>query len=49
MPELIKKLKDNKPTLVVSLVQNSVEMAKAAEEAGADGLKIYINFYHPPI
>jgi hypothetical protein len=33
-------------TLVVSLPENTYEMAKAAWEAGADAIKVHINLYH---
>jgi len=33
-------------TLVVSLPENTYEMAKAAWEAGADAIKVHINLFH---
>ncbi|SHJ35725.1 hypothetical protein SAMN05444401_2893 [Clostridium amylolyticum] len=39
-------LENNKMTLVVSLPENSFEMAKAAYEAGAQALKMHINVHH---
>ncbi|HZG13776.1 MAG TPA: hypothetical protein VE710_02040 [Candidatus Bathyarchaeia archaeon] len=39
-------LKDRPFLLMVSLPQNDVELAKAAIEEGADGLKVHINAYH---
>lgn len=47
MSRLAELFNKNKMTLIVSLPFNSVEMAKAAEEAGADGLKVHVNAYHP--
>jgi len=42
MQEIFKK----KFTLLVSLPQNNAEFAKAAEEGGADGVKIHLNVSH---
>ena len=43
----LKKLCENKSKiLIVSLPANSLELAKAAEAAGADALKIHINIVH---
>lgn len=46
MSKLLKLLDDNIMTLIVSLPQNSVELAKAAEEGGADVIKIHMNMTH---
>ncbi|MBU4311586.1 MAG: hypothetical protein KJ706_02565 [Candidatus Omnitrophica bacterium] len=46
MGKLIVKLQSKEPGLVVSLVQNSLEAALAAQEAGADGLKLHVNLNH---
>ena len=35
-----------RPALAVSLPLNDIALAKAAEEAGADALKIHINVHH---
>lgn len=41
-----KLLKNSKMTLVVSLPENSYEMAKVAYESGAQALKMHINVHH---
>jgi hypothetical protein len=46
MPHILDKLKSPQPTLCVSLIENSVEIAKAVEAAGADGIKLHTNLLH---
>ncbi|MGD9604755.1 MAG: hypothetical protein AB7V00_01205 [Bacilli bacterium] len=46
MKRLLKSLKTKPMTLVVSLPENTYEMAKAAWEAGADAIKVHINLFH---
>lgn len=46
MSKLIKLLKEKSMTLIVSLPQNSSELAKAAQEGGADAIKIHMNIKH---
>jgi len=46
MSKLIKLFDKNKLTLIVSLPENSPELARAAIEAGADALKVHINITH---
>lgn len=46
MHELLKALKENKFSLVASLPENTLEMARAAWESGADALKVHINVFH---
>jgi len=36
----------SRPTLIVSLPRNSLELAKAAKKGGADALKVHIHIYH---
>jgi hypothetical protein len=43
---IIEHLTRPKPTLFVSLPTNSAELAQAAIEGGADGLKVHINVHH---
>lgn len=43
---LANKMKVNKFTLLVSLPKNCIEYAKAAMEAGADGVKVHIHAFH---
>lgn len=45
MKKILEKIK-KKFTLIVSLPQNSVSLAKVAEEGGADALKIHLNLEH---
>jgi hypothetical protein len=45
---LLEELRSEKPCLIASLINNSIESAKAAIEAGADGLKLHLNFDHRP-
>jgi hypothetical protein len=40
------QLLSSKPTLIVSLPTNSVELAKAAKTGGADALKVHIHIHH---
>ena len=46
MPRILETLKSQQPTLCVSLIENSAEIAKAVEEAGADGIKLHTNLVH---
>ncbi len=46
MTKLLKLFDKNKLTLIVSLPENSLEMAKAALDAGADALKVHCNVKH---
>lgn len=46
MPNILDKLKSQQPTLCVSLIENSVEIARAVEAAGADGIKLHTNLLH---
>lgn len=39
-------LQKNKMTLIVSLPENNVELAKAAIDSGADGVKLHVNVDH---
>jgi hypothetical protein len=48
MPRLISKLRGSRPTLCISLIRNEPELAKAAQEAGADALKLHTNLSHGP-
>jgi hypothetical protein len=48
MNRLLAKQQGDQPTLCISLIRNSVEYAKAVEDAGADGLKLHINLFHRP-
>lgn len=43
---LAKKMMDNKFTLLVSLPKNDIEYAKAAMDAGADGVKVHVHAFH---
>lgn len=43
---LIEKLKRNKMTLIVSLPQNTLELALAAVNGGADAIKVHTNVFH---
>jgi hypothetical protein len=40
------QLLSSKPTLIVSLPVNSVALAKAAKQGGADALKVHIHIHH---
>lgn len=44
---LTEKLRSGVPTLCVSLVRNDLDLARAVEAAGADGIKVHINLEHP--
>ncbi len=46
MNGLLKLFDKNKLTLIMSLPENSLEMAKAAIDAGADALKVHCNVKH---
>lgn len=46
MSRLLQLLKAGRFGLVVALPANSVEMARAAEEAGADAIKVHLNITH---
>lgn len=46
MKTLLSLLNSKKFILIVSLPQNSIELAKAAEEGGADAIKVHINVKH---
>lgn len=46
MKKLIELLKKNKMTLIVSLPENSLELALAAVEGGADALKVHCGIKH---
>lgn len=46
MSKLVEELNKNILTLIVSLPENSVDLAKAAIEGGADALKVHINITH---
>ncbi len=46
MSKLIDALNKNILTLIVSLPENSSELARAAVEGGADALKVHINITH---
>ncbi|ABY95450.1 MULTISPECIES: hypothetical protein [Thermoanaerobacter] len=43
---LIERLKSNKMTLIVSLPQNTLELALAAVNGGADAIKVHTNVFH---
>ncbi|MEH7111679.1 hypothetical protein V7124_04755 [Neobacillus niacini] len=42
----VQMLKENKMTLIVSLPENRVELAKAAIDAGVDVVKLHVNVEH---
>jgi len=46
MTIIVEKLKKNKLTLIVSLPENSPELAIVAQEAGADAIKVHLNVHH---
>ncbi len=46
MSTFLSQLQSSKPCLIVSLPGNNVEMACAAEAAGADAVKVHINVTH---
>lgn len=43
---LLNHLMKNKMTIIVAIPQNTVELAVAAEENGADAIKVHINMTH---
>lgn len=43
---LAKTMKEKKFTLLISLPKNDIELARAALEAGADGVKVHMNVDH---
>lgn len=42
----VEALKQDHPSVFVSLPRNDIELAQAAAEAGADGIKVHINLHH---
>lgn len=46
--KLTARLHSPAPVLCISLIDNDPELAKAAEEAGADGIKLHMNLSHGP-
>lgn len=46
MSRILNSLNSKKMTLVVSLPENTYELAKAAWESGADAIKVHINLFH---
>ena len=46
MNDLLRSIKKNKMTLIVSLPSNSKALAKAAAKGGADALKVHMNVKH---
>ena len=46
MNKLVKTFNNNKFTLLVSLTRNDVELARIAQEAGADAVKVHLNVAH---
>ncbi|MFC1559617.1 hypothetical protein ACFLZ2_01660 [Candidatus Margulisiibacteriota bacterium] len=46
MSKLLKLFKEKPLTLIVSLPENSAELAEAAERGGADAIKIHMNMKH---
>lgn len=42
----VEVLRQERPSVFVSLPRNDIELAEAAAEAGADGLKVHINLHH---
>lgn len=47
MSKILENFRQNNLTLIVSLPQNSPEMALAALEGGAHALKVHLNLSHP--
>lgn len=43
---IAKKIKDKKFPILVSLPRNSLDLAYAAFDAGADGIKVHLNAHH---
>lgn len=48
MAQLISKLRGDRPCLIVSLVENDLDAARAAVDSGADALKLHLNMHHLP-
>jgi hypothetical protein len=46
MNKLLKKMQENKMTLIASLPRNEYELAKLAWENGADAIKVHANVFH---
>lgn len=46
MNRLIETFKNNKFSLLVSITRNDVELARIAQEAGADAVKVHLNVAH---
>ena len=46
MTELLEKLKSDEPCLMVSIPANTVDAALAAQEGGADAVKVHCNVTH---
>jgi hypothetical protein len=46
MTRLTEKLKRDEPTLCISLIDNDADLARAVQEAGADGIKLHTNLAH---
>ena len=46
MNRLVETFNNNKFTLLVSLTRNDVELARIAQEAGADAVKVHLNVEH---
>jgi len=46
MDQLLNQLKTQKMTIIVAIPMNSVELALAAQENGADAIKVHINMIH---
>ncbi|MCC6309381.1 MAG: hypothetical protein IT345_00560 [Trueperaceae bacterium] len=47
MSSLMDLLRSARPTLSVSLISNDAGLAKAVQDAGADGIKVHVNLDHP--
>lgn len=46
MNKLLKKMQENKMTLIASLPKNDYKLAKLAWENGADAIKVHANVFH---
>lgn len=46
MNKLVELFENNKFTLLVSITRNDVELARIAQEAGADAVKVHLNVAH---
>ncbi len=46
MSTFLSRLQSSKPCLIVSIPGNTVDLARAAEAAGADAIKVHINVTH---